>query len=428
MNFLKNLLIIAILGSVVYGTYISLKRNNGESAPPPGVADAWPTAPKVELSQTGGTAPQFGGPLPLTSPTAASSSNTAQSTSPTVLPAAPFSSSPPPTTPPAFAASSAQGAAPTTVLPASPTASLGTPTPAEPLSPIVPATPDAQAPMQPPAMDSTRIAAPPSVAAKAVVDPTPAAGFNDQVLQNKFTDFMSAVQKKLDEGKLADAHLALSILYGSTELPAEQSKQITSLLDQLAGTVIYSRKHYLEPAYFAQPGDTLEKVAQKYNIPWQLLGRINGLISPNNPSTDATAKDQPLPAGMELKVVRGPFEAVVRLDRHELTLMLQNRYAGRFPIAVGRDQPKLDGEYTVRDKTPNPTYYGPDGVNINPNDPKNPLGAAWIGLTDRIGIHGAGDPQSIGRDDARGAIGVGNRDLQDLYGILSVGSRVRILR
>ena len=127
-------------------------------------------------------------------------------------------------------------------------------------------------------------------------------------------------------------------------------------------------------------------------------------------------------------MVRGPFDAVVRLDKHELTLMVQNRYAGRFPIGVGRDQPKLDGDYTVRDKALNPAYYGPDGVNISPNDPKNPLGGAWIGLTDRIGIHGTNDPQAIGRDDNRGTICVGDRDLQDLYGILSVGSRVTILR
>ena len=72
--------------------------------------------------------------------------------------------------------------------------------------------------------------------------------------------------------------------------------------------------------------------------------------------------------------------------------------------------------------------YGPDGVNISPSDPKNPLGSAWIGLTDRIGIHGAADPQSVGRDDNLGTICVGDRDLQDLYGILSIGSRVTIVR
>ncbi len=139
-------------------------------------------------------------------------------------------------------------------------------------------------------------------------------------------------------------------------------------------------------------------------------------------------KDQPLPVGKELKVVQGPFDAVVQLDKRQLTLMVQNRYAGRFSIGIGRDQPKLDGQYTVGDKKLNPTYYGPDGIMISPNDPKNPLGGAWIGLTDRVGIHGAADPHSIGRDDNRGAICVGDRDLQDLYGILSVGSRVTIVR
>ena len=134
---------------------------------------------------------------------------------------------------------------------------------------------------------------------------------------------MDEVQKKLDEGKLAEAHLALSKLYGNPDLPADQAKQITDLLDQLAGTVIYSRQHYLEPAYLTQPGDTIDKIAQQYNVPWQLLARINGLMPPGAANTDEAAKDQPLPAGKELKVVRGPFDAVVRLDKHELTLMLQ---------------------------------------------------------------------------------------------------------
>ena len=208
-------------------------------------------------------------------------------------------------------------------------------------------------------------------------------------------------------------------------MPAEQAKQITDLLDQLAGTVVYSRQHLLERPYVTQQGDTLEKIGQAYKVPWELLARINGLMPP---SPTEAVKDQPLPPGKELKVMRGPFDAVVHLDKHELTLMVQDRYAGRFPIGTGRDQPSLEGSYTVREKALNPTYYGPDGVNISPNDPKNPLGRAWIGLTDRIGIHGVSDPQCVGRDDNRGTIGVADRNLQDLYGILTVGSRVTVVR
>ena len=252
---------------------------------------------------------------------------------------------------------------------------------------------------------------------------TPSAA--EAMIQSKFAAFMSDVQKALEEGRISEAHLALSKLYGNPDVPADQAKQITDLLDQLAGTVVYSRQHLLERPYITQQGDTIEKIAQRYSVPWELLARINGLMPPL--PTEAV-KDQPLPAGKEVKVIRGPFDAVVRLDKHELTLMLQDRYAGRFPIGTGRDQPNLEGSYTVREKALSPTYYGPDGVNISPSDPKNPLGRAWIGLTDRIGIHGVADPQCIGRDDNRGTIGVTDRDLQDLYGILTVGSRVTVMR
>ena len=282
----------------------------------------------------------------------------------------------------------------------------------------------------PPGGPVRNLAPPPAVPGPG--NPPPAANAADD-LERKFAAFMDNVQKRLKEGKLAEAHLALSIEYDDPNPPAEHLKQITALLDQLAGTVIYSRQHCLEPAYFTRPGETIEKVAQQYNVPWQLLARINGLMPPAAANTEQATKDQPLPAGMELKVVRGPFDAVIRLDRKELTLRVPIRpglylYAGRFPIGVGRDQPKLDGEYTVQNKTLNPAYYALDGTTIQPGDPRNPLRDAWIGLSDRIGIHGAADPQAIGRDDNRGTICVGQRDLQDLYGILSVGSRVTILR
>jgi lipoprotein-anchoring transpeptidase ErfK/SrfK len=251
---------------------------------------------------------------------------------------------------------------------------------------------------------------------------------NDSEVKKAFADFMANAQKSLDEGKLAETHLVLSKVYLDPKLPAEQAKQIAGLLDELAGTVIYSPQHYLEPAYVVQPGDTIDKVARNYDVPWQLLAKINGLMRPDSPNTNEALKDRPLRPGTEVKVVRGPFDAVVHLDKRELTLILQGRYAGRFKIGIGRDQPKLEGEYTVCIKAPDPIYYGPDGVTIGAGDPKNPLGAAWIGLTERIGIHGTNDPQNIGRDDNRGYICLGARDLQDLYGILTVGSRVSVMR
>jgi lipoprotein-anchoring transpeptidase ErfK/SrfK len=136
---------------------------------------------------------------------------------------------------------------------------------------------------------------------------------------------------------------------------------------------------------------------------------------------------------MSLKVVRGPFDALINLSRHELTLLLRDpsgldRYAGRFMVGVGHDQPNLEGDYVVHDMTVNPRYYSPDGMNVEAGDPRNPLGSAWIGLTDRIGIHGTNNPQTIGHDGNPGSICVGEGDIQDLCSLLSVGSRVKIVR
>jgi hypothetical protein len=438
MNLLKNLMILAVLAAVGYGVYLSLSPNDGDSR-------SSLDAPTVDLSNVKRSSTP-GGPLALGgSPSGNSGTNSlgpAQLSPPPLaggsLNIPPVGMANPPATP--YPASGSSTVTPLTDPPplssGTPTATLGPPvapnagptlTPPNGIgaTSAVPALPPVG---QGPALGGVRNLSPPPEGAATGGSASPPDKATDDLLQRQFADVMDGVRKKLDEGKLAEAQMALSILYVNPNLPAEQAKQITELLDRLAGTVIYSRQCYLEPPYAVQPGDTIERVAQKYKVPWQLLARINGLMPPGAPNSDEATKDQPLPVGKELKVVQGPFDAVVQLNKRQLTLMVQNRYAGRFSIGVGRDQPKLDGQYSVGEKKLNPTYYGPDGITIGPNDPKNPLGGAWIGLTDRIGIHGAADPQNVGRDDNRGAICVGDRDLQDLYGILSVGSRVTILR
>lgn len=433
MNLLKNLMILAVLGAVGYVVYLSLSPNNTESGSSPDI-------PAVDLSSA---KPSLiaGGPLPLNAG----------------LGAAPGTSNLGPNAPPPLAGGPSSSptigtpVAPVTPYPASGSSTLAMQNPLPPLPAANSPTsgslllPDSRPSAGPPSGDATAIAVappanqvpspagvrnlgpPPEVVTAGATVPAPGKA-TDDLLQRQFADVMDGVRKKLDEGKLAEAQEALSILYVNPNLPADQAKQVTEMLDRLAGTVVYSRQNYLTPPYIVQPGDTIDRIAQKCKVPWQLLARINGLMPPGAPNSDETVKDQPLPVGKELKVIEGPFDAIVQLEKRQLTLMVHNLYAGRFSIGIGRDQPKLEGQYTVGDKKLNPTYYGPDGITINPNDSKNPLGGAWIGLTDRIGIHGAPDPQSVGRDDNRGTICVGDRDLRDLYGILSVGSRVTIMR
>jgi LysM repeat protein len=239
-----------------------------------------------------------------------------------------------------------------------------------------------------------------------------------------FKTAMQAIRAKLDQKQFAEAHLELSrLLYNSNQVPPEKKQEVLDLLDQLAGTVIYSREHLLEAPYVVRPGDTIEQIAQSYNIPWQLLANINGIRDPKS-----------LQTGQELKVVRGPFDALVSLDGFEMTLMLAGRYAGRFAIGVGTDYTQLEGSYVVSNQTADPQYHAPDQTTVNAGDPRNPLGEFWIGLGQQpgqaspIGIHGTNDPQNLHRTGGPGSIRLSDRDIRDAFGILSIGSRVVIQR
>lgn len=237
----------------------------------------------------------------------------------------------------------------------------------------------------------------------------------------EFAATWQSAMLSLEQDRLADAHLALSEWYGNPSLSPEEDAQLLELLDRLAGTVIYSRQHLLERAHEVQPGETLDRIADMYEVPWQVLANINGVRDP-----------QRIRPGETLKVVHGPFDAVVELERFRLTLFLQGRYAGRFRIGIGKDQSTPEGEFVVLQKLMNPPYYG--NPVIDANDPANPLGEYALDLGNHILIHGTNDPQSIGRAESRGCIRLDNRDIKDVFEILSArtersaGSKVAVRR
>ena len=70
-----------------------------------------------------------------------------------------------------------------------------------------------------------------------------------------FTSVWNSVQEKLGQNELADALFTLSVWFQDSTLSAEQHEQCLDLLDQLAGTVIYSREHHLEPPYTVKAGE-----------------------------------------------------------------------------------------------------------------------------------------------------------------------------
>ncbi len=216
------------------------------------------------------------------------------------------------------------------------------------------------------------------------------------------------IEAALGRQELARAHLLLSQWYGDETLTPAEAQRVESLLSQLAGTVVYSTEHRLEPPYTAQPGDTLDSIARQYGVPWQLLAKINGI-----PTVDGVRP------GQQLKVVRGPFSAVVELQKGQLTLTLDGRYAGRFPVRV--EPGAAEGQWVVDQKLAAPStasrYAAPTAQSgstlvLRSDQPASP------GTTLVI----AGDTSQPA------AIHVAPSDAEELSDILSIGSKVVVRR
>ncbi len=421
MNSLKPLLIAAVLAGIGYGVYVRI--NGGNNAPPPGAPQSWDIAPKIEL-------PGASGPGTATSwPPASINSGPNLPLNPPAAPPVTASNEAPPSSSPG-----GNVAPPYNPAASNPPTQASTPSAAPP-SGIAPDPGQSNPPMQAPPADSVGQAPPPGAAGEAPPYNNAPPGYAGSNVPDRYraqetpppqsaaggpgnaAGAIDAARRDLESGQLAAALQKLSTWYDDSRLTPTEQQQLNQLLDQVAGTVVYSTQHLLEPPYEVHPNERLEDIAQKYSVPWELLAKINGIDDPAN-----------LRPGERLKVVRGPFSAVVSLEKRQLTLLLADgSYAGRFNVGLGREHPPREGMFAVSDKVPNPVYHGADRA-VAAGDPSNPLGQRWIGLGSELGIHGTDRPENVGRTDLNGSISLSPRDVADVFDILSVGSKVVIRR
>ncbi|MDP6553321.1 MAG: LysM peptidoglycan-binding domain-containing protein [Pirellulaceae bacterium] len=226
---------------------------------------------------------------------------------------------------------------------------------------------------------------------------------------------VATARGQIEQGQYYEALLTLSFAYNSPGISDEERQQLQAWLDPLAGKVIYSKEHLVGAPYQVQDGETLQSIATRHKVPWQLLANINGLRDPS--------VVQP---GLSIKVVPGPFHAEVDVASNSLTLFAGRLYAGKFAITVNANNPPAPGEYKVNDKQPGHSYYAGDAQTLGPQDPQNPYGGIWIDLGGNVSIHGTSS--SPGQSEQLGCISLIAKDANDIYGILSLGSNVVIRR
>jgi LysM repeat protein len=238
--------------------------------------------------------------------------------------------------------------------------------------------------------------------------PPPAAGS-----PAAFATAWADAHDKLAAGRYAEALAALSVWYDDPSLGLEESQRLEDLLGQLAGTVIYSQQDLLLPPHVVAPGETLQSIALPLGIAPQLLGKINGVDDPLR-----------LVPGEHLKVIRGPFDAVVSVSRRRLSLQLGGSYAGSFPVVVGRQfLTRVGSSIAVVEASRGPD----DGVlAVGGTSPAPPATKPAIILDGGLIIEAADDPGVVSDTSPTTSLVVSVRDLAELLDLLAPGSKVLI--
>ena len=423
MDSIKPLVVLGLLGTILYGAYCVVQNGPGQTGQPwqvPGItAESSMTsggfAPAATDTGTISNAPPFAPPAasPILSPAAVAlpaQGFPAQSGFPT--PAA-VAGVPAAVAPAAFPTAAAASVAAADRSPTYLNAMSAPPPHADLIAApgsAVPGSFDPQPPStavgdnQPVAMPSPN--APPMPAAQPPARAAPSAAF---------ASAWADAHDKLAAGRYAEALAVLSVWYDDQSLCLEESQQLDTLLGQLAGTVIYSQQDLLLAPHIVAAGDTLQPIAASLSVPWQLLAKINGIDDP--------AKLLP---GEHLKVVRGPFDAVVSVSRRRVSLQVAGNYAGSFPVVIGRQlHDRIGASLNVVDVRRGTSSSEPQGPAVQVAYAP-PAGPKSILLSDGMAIEAVEELALMADAVPGSSLVMASRDLDELLDILGPGSHVLV--
>lgn len=122
---------------------------------------------------------------------------------------------------------------------------------------------------------------------------------------------------------------------------------------------------------------------------------------------------------------------IINKKTNQLAFIEHNQVLQVYPVATGRSiQQTPEGEFTIVVKAIDPYYRKKD---ILGGAKENPLGTRWIGINARgtdgriYGIHGNNNPESIGHNVSAGCVRMYEKDVQQLFNRVPIGTKVLIV-
>lgn len=256
---------------------------------------------------------------------------------------------------------------------------------------------------------------------------------------------MSQAERSARDGKLVEARNTLNKALLDPRTGDSDRVGIRRWMSDLNQQLIFSPTVYAGDAlvqdYKVVSNDNLVKIARKTGMVAEpgLIARTNALSNPNALRIDQV-----------LKVVKGPFHAVVHKSDFRMDIFAGPApspgsigaaglpegaepgwvYIRSFPVGLGEKSGTPIANFTVKEnsKLVNPFWANPrTGEKFDKDDPKNPIGERWIGLAglddkskgfSGYGVHGTIQPESIGKEMSMGCVRMRSEDVEVVYELL----------
>jgi lipoprotein-anchoring transpeptidase ErfK/SrfK len=243
---------------------------------------------------------------------------------------------------------------------------------------------------------------------------------------------LNAARRLVASGDRVGARKLLSQTLMGKDITHTQAQylrdELTIINNQLLFSPVVDPNDPMTESYTIKSGDSLSKIAARRELAthWKLIARVNKIADPSK-----------IRLGQSIKLVRGPFHAIVHKSAHRLDIFQGSPadpaswlFIKSFDVGLGSNDGTPVGDFVVSaNKLENPGWVNPRDAREQyaPNDPKNPIGEYWIGISGvgkyapltSLGLHGTVDPDSIGSNESMGCVRLADDDIATVYELLA---------
>jgi lipoprotein-anchoring transpeptidase ErfK/SrfK len=226
---------------------------------------------------------------------------------------------------------------------------------------------------------------------------------------------LSQAKELLDKGDLIKARQIYKDAMSQLQDP-ERLKQVKKTIEDLNIEIIFSTLiDECSQTYTVKSGDSLAKIANKFDTTVNLIKRANNL------------KSNIIRPGQRLKVNTCVFSLVVDKSQNILLLNRKDEIVKTYIVSTGEDNSTPVGTFKIVNKIVDPAWFRVGAV-IPAGSPENILGSRWMGFdVQGYGIHGTTDPDNLGKQVTMGCVRMRNEEVEELFDLIPTGTEIIII-